>query len=437
MLKGPNQIIDEVKAQISQDDINSAIQGVKFLIEEYSPDDDLFNSATVIENENSRLQSNQIKGILTFEQYSVSYNNVVNSILNLVGETKESITKREKDKLYFEQQAEQISTDRNEEWRKFPKHEQIDLAFKGEIKILDPVKDSQLYYYSKKGELFKKHSLVGQLQYLDLQKTVAKNEVNHKRKLGLYSIVCGLYEILESEIQEYLSFKEKKNTLWKSIEKFFRKDLIDYTEEDKWKVKKLKEESHDFYNEKSKELSRIESDNYRRNDFKSMVLKIQKEVVEKKKKLENFIVAIPGENVNWFTNGYLWYCNFCTYNHTNWYREKGDWIEYGSPILSQYNKGLFSPFNGLLLKKGVTVGDNPLWYMIPEKGTDLTTFKPSFVYGEFIDYIHENLNSGKTFAKYSETNFYELLKDFEKEKLQVSDIDDETKELLIASGIKN
>lgn len=430
------QIIEQVQSNIIKGKLMVAIDALKTLCKDFSIDDiENANYLLLIESNDKRLSMDYSLGLITHEEYYVGRNKNVYSILRLLDSIKEKLRSRDKELMDLRFHDEISNAEVDSKWSNLAKEDQIDLAYKGKILIEDPLINSQLYFYNKRGELEKYYSIDRQLQYIEIQKILAEKEINHKRKRLLFSVVCALYERLGENINDYLLFKSKKDGFFKMIEGFYRKDRIEYDLSHKEVVEKLNKESREFYKDKIRELSIIEQQYYVEKANTSKVERIKDSMKRYNVSIEDYVVLIPGEVVNFFVNGYLWYCNYCIHDHLYWFKDVGDWVEQGTPVLSHYSSRVFSPFSGLIIKKEGSNADS-LWHMLPEKGSNILNFNSHLVYGEIIDEISRHLKEGKQFDKYSNLEFDKRISEFYQEKPTIRKIDDETRKLLEFAGIK-
>lgn len=77
----------EIKDLVSKDDLETAISNIKSKVVEKN---NLFNEISLIENQYYRIQKDNRKGIIGYQDYTIEYSKVVNAIITFIDSVSES-----------------------------------------------------------------------------------------------------------------------------------------------------------------------------------------------------------------------------------------------------------------------------------------------------------------------------------------------------------
>ncbi|HAA23890.1 MAG TPA: hypothetical protein DCR93_05095 [Cytophagales bacterium] len=239
---------------------------------------------------------------------------------------------------------------------------QIERAKAGSLIIPSPQENFMLYYYNRLGEMEKRNSFLGMVQYIDHQKIDAEQQADSQEKLRRLSIVCALYEKLETLVN-----KDPEQTI----------------------VIRLKEQSHEAYNNFSVELGNRQIQRWKEQENNRFLENLRQQKA-KGISYAKRAYAIPGAPVDWLLRGHLWYENNMEGGH-KWHKNKYDVVEYGDHLSSYYDLAFYSPLSGITIGHSSDVVSPYFAVFLPEKNQQIQTFPSELIFGELIERIESHI----------------------------------------------
>lgn len=359
--------LNTVKELIKKSRLEKALDLLSKIIEGEFPDNKRFLQKIIwLSNQQKYLSDKIRKGVISFENENLAKNRIVNELLELIREIEVK-----------ENTPVQVGKKKYELWRIFPNSFQIYLARKNIIKV-EPPNDYQLYYYNKLGELFKKKSLGGKIQFVHLQERKAQEQKDEEKKQFFLSIACALYKTLFEFIENAREYSDKEK---ERVNHLMNKAINNFDEF----ICSLENQKIEKYKQRKKELVAIS------------LKRLQKEL---KIEFRDRIVGIPNEYALGVFSDIVW--AYCGYPSTGfkWMKKTGEIIKKGDPVLSIYGINIRSPINGVLINHHSYETRNCFWEMIPEKNYDTNESIGDLVYGELLEIIHDlikkNFTTGRT-----------------------------------------